>query len=162
MLKQNQNFLHPFFGIGIIKSIEEREILGQQARLAICVFPQRKDMELLLNLEQGDGLLRPLIAKALVPEVLEHLQSYQPQDQSTRWHHRKEAYSRKLKGGDIFASCEVLKELYGTAGKRDLSFWERDMLTTTREVLVAELAHVTGMGLPQLLGQVDRYARYTN
>lgn len=162
MLKQNQNFLHPYFGIGTVKAVEKREILGQTTRVAVCVFPQRNDLELMLNLEAGEGLLRPLIKKNLVPQVLDHLQSYQPGDQTTRWHIRKEAYSKKLKGGDIFASCEVLKELYGTASKRDLSFWEREMLTTTRAVLVAELAHVSGLDVPKLLGQVDQYARYTN
>lgn len=162
MLKEKNKFLHPFFGIGTVQSIENRTILGQESRVAVCTFAQDGELELLINVDRDYRLMRPLIEQAEVPEVLRHLEQYQPLRRGSRWHIVKEAYSEKLKGGDIYGRCEVLKELYGTASRRPLSFWERTMLKNIKQVLVAELSHVSGEAAQQLEARVDRVARYTN
>lgn len=162
MLKEQNKFIHPFFGIGTVQSIENRTILGQDSRVAVCTFPKNGALELLINMDLEYHLMRPLIKEKEVPKVLKHLKKYEPQGKGGKWHLLKEAYSQKLKGGDIYGRCEVIKELHTTSARRPLSFWERTMLKNSKEVLVAELSYVSGEALSTLEEQVEQVVRYTN
>ena len=161
MFMQNHKLLHSFFGVGTVVSVEDRTILGQPSRVAVCKFSSERERELklLVNIELDYHLMRPLITEAEVASVFEHLVNYKPDERRPRWQVRKDGYSTKLKGGDIYRRCEVVKDLHALSSKRELSLWERAMLDNSRNVLVAELSEVTSLTREQIKEKVDRCIR---
>jgi RNA polymerase-interacting CarD/CdnL/TRCF family regulator len=159
MYKQNNKLLHSFFGIGTVLSVENRTILGRSSRVAICKFSsteRERELELMVNVDRDYHLMRPLISKEEVADVFDHLNNYQPDRRRPRWQARKDGYSTKLKCGDIYRRCEVVKDLLAFSQKRELSPWERAMLNNSRQVLVAELSEVSQLTRGQVREKVDR------
>lgn len=162
MFKKNHKLLHSFFGIGTVLSVENRTILGQPSRVAVCKFPssgRERELKLMVNVDRDYNLLRPLISEEEVAVVFDHMINYEPDRRRPRWQARKDGYSTKLKCGDIYRRCEVVKDLQMLSRKRGLSGWERAMLNNSRDVLVAELSEVSKLAQEQIREEVERCAR---
>ena len=60
-------------------------------------------------------------------------------DQQT-WNRRYREYTEKIKTGSILEIAKVLRDLFVLKGDKELSFGERKMLDTARNLLVKELS----------------------
>jgi len=60
-------------------------------------------------------------------------------DQQT-WNRRYREYTEKIKTGSVLEIAKVLRDLFVLKGDKELSFGERKMLDTARNLLVKELA----------------------
>src|SRR3970282_1491125 len=60
-------------------------------------------------------------------------------DQQT-WTRRYREYTEKIKTGSILEIAKVLRDLFVLKGDKELSFGERKMLDTARNLLVKELS----------------------
>ncbi len=133
---------HPMYGLGQVKTVEEKTVLGEKISIAKIFFPN-EDLELMVNIEKQTDLFRPLIEMEQVDAVFEHLESHE-MNGPNRANQRQRANLEKIKSNDIFLLCEVIKDLAIISGKKKLSFKESDMYERARRVLVEELALVTG------------------
>ena len=64
---------------------------------------------------------------------------------NTTWNRRYREYMEKIKTGSIFEVAEVLRDLSLLKHDKDLSFGERKMLDTARNLLIKELAIAKSM-----------------
>jgi CarD family transcriptional regulator, regulator of rRNA transcription len=60
------------------------------------------------------------------------------------WNRRYREYMEKIKTGSVFEIAEVLRDLSLLKYDKDLSFGERKMLDTAKNLLVKELAVAKG------------------
>ena len=60
-------------------------------------------------------------------------------DQQT-WNRRYREYTEKIKTGSVLEIAKVLRDLFVLKGDKELSFGERKMLDTARNLLVKELS----------------------
>jgi CarD family transcriptional regulator len=60
-------------------------------------------------------------------------------DQQT-WNRRYREYTEKIKTGSVLEIATVLRDLFVLKGDKELSFGERKMLDTARNLLVKELS----------------------
>jgi len=60
-------------------------------------------------------------------------------DQQT-WNRRYREYTERIKTGSVLEIAKVLRDLFVLKGDKELSFGERKMLDTARNLLVKELA----------------------
>lgn len=134
---------HPLYGLGEVRNVEEKTVLGEKISIAQIFFPH-ENLELMVNINKGTDLFRPLIEKDKVDAVFEHLESREL-DGPNRANQRQRANMEKIKSNDIFLLCEVIKDLATISRKKKLSFKESEMYERAKRVLVDELALVTGL-----------------
>jgi CarD family transcriptional regulator len=81
-----------------------------------------------------------VIAEQEVKEVYNILRSKEIAVEGQTWNRRYREYMDKIKTGSVFEIAEVLRDLSVLRVSKELSFGERKMLDTARQLLVKELA----------------------
>ena len=84
--------------------------------------------------------LREIISKEEADEVFDILREKEISVDTTTWNRRYREYMEKIKTGSVFEVAEVLRDLYLLKMEKDLSFGERKMLDTARNLLIKELS----------------------
>ena len=90
--------------------------------------------------------LRPIISRGQADEVIEILKSKEAKIDNQTWNRRYRDYMEKIKTGSVFEIAEVLRDLYVLKVDKELSFGERKMLDTARNLLLKELTLATEKG----------------
>ena len=85
--------------------------------------------------------LRKIIDKTTVTRVYRILREKKkaPIDQQT-WNRRYREYTEKIKTGSVIEIAAVLRDLFLLKSDKELSFGERKVLDTARNLLVKELS----------------------
>lgn len=130
-------------GVGVIDSIEERDVLGEKAQYYIMRFMGGK-MTAMIPVKTADTVgLRKIIDEDVFNEVMEFLKK-EPECCCDNWNQRYRENMQKLKSGSVFDVADVVKSLSFRENQRGLSTGERKMLMTARSVLAGELSAVSG------------------
>ena len=83
--------------------------------------------------------LRPLISKDEATRVVEILKDKDVKIDTQTWNRRYRDYMEKIKTGSVFEIAEVLRDLYVLKVDKELSFGEKKMLDTAKNLLLKEL-----------------------
>jgi CarD family transcriptional regulator len=86
--------------------------------------------------------LRDMIDNQAVDQVYQILRSRPSRLSNQTWNRRYRDYMDKIKTGSPFQVAEVLRDLTLLKAEKDLSFGERKMLDTARNLLIKELSLV--------------------
>jgi CarD family transcriptional regulator len=86
--------------------------------------------------------LRDMIDNQAVDQVYQILRSRPSRLNNQTWNRRYRDYMDKIKTGSPFQVAEVLRDLTLLKAEKDLSFGERKMLDTARNLLIKELSLV--------------------
>ena len=121
-------------------ALEQRDIGGSQTAVYILKVLETGLKIMVPTSNAGSVGLRDLITSKQVKEVYSILKSRDiPRDTQT-WNRRYREYMEKIKTGSVFEIAEVLRDLSVLRLTKELSFGERKMLDTARNLLVKELA----------------------
>jgi CarD family transcriptional regulator len=142
MFQIGQLAVYPAHGVGVIESIQEKEISGAPQKFYIM---RLLDNEMIImiptNNAQNIGL-RGIIDVNMVSKVYEILSTRPRRVSNQTWNRRYRDYMEKIKTGSPFRVAEVLRDLTLLKSEKDLSFGERKMLDTAKNLLVKELSLV--------------------
>ena len=132
--------VYPAHGVGRIEAIENREI-GDQKKAFYVMRILDSNMVIMIPTESCNMVgLRTIIPSGDVPRVYEILQESDVKIPSQPWNQRYRNYMDKIKTGSVFKIATVLRDLYLLREDKTLSFGERKMMDTARNLLVKELA----------------------
>lgn len=153
MYKAGDKLIHPTYGLGTVESIEDKDLLGDLVTMATVFFPE-EGLRMMLNCNQEESLLRPVIKPAQVKEVLQALrQSAGEGPNRSAW--RQRVNLEKLKSNDLFETVQVIKNLALVRHrKKKLNERETTMLERSTRILVDELAFVSDRPREQLEAEV--------
>ena len=142
MFKIGDTAVYPGHGVWNIESIEAREISGGaiQRFYILRVLGSGATIMVPVNNEKTVGLRR-VVNKDTVLKVYAVLKerSDMPADKQT-WNRRYREYMEKVKTGCVMEVAKVFRDLYLLKTDKELSFGERRMLDTTKNLLVKELS----------------------
>ena len=82
--------------------------------------------------------VRQIVAAGTAEQALEYLRSHEV-DYNNNWNVRYRENLSKVKCGDIFEICAVVKSLMLRERVKNLSTGERKMLTSAKNILISEL-----------------------
>jgi CarD family transcriptional regulator len=99
--------------------------------------------------------MREIISSDEADEVFRILRKKEKVVESTTWNRRYREYMEEIKTGSVFEVAKVLRDLYLLKGDKDLSFGERKMLDTARNLLVQELALAKGQEEAAVADELD-------
>jgi CarD family transcriptional regulator len=132
--------VYPAQGVTEIMGIESMEISGMQQNFYVLrVLDTDKKIRIPINKVNAVGL-RSVIQGEEVEEVYEILRERPVKFDQQTWNRRYRRYLEKIKTGSVYDVAEVLRDLYLLKYDKNLSFGERKMLDTARQLLVKELS----------------------
>ncbi len=132
--------VYPAHGVGEVKSIETREILGsKQAFYVLQILDS--GMKIMVPTSNVSAVgLREIISESEVDDVYTILKERDVKIDNQTWNRRYREYMDKIKTGSLYEIAEVLRDLSLLKFQKELSFGERKMLDTAKNLLVKELA----------------------
>lgn len=132
--------VYPSYGVGQIENITVQQIGGiDQSFYVLKIFDN--GMTIMVPTANSDSKgLRPIISKKEVKKVEEILKDRDVKLSSQTWNRRYRDYMDKIKTGSVFEVAVVLRDLLVLQLDKDLSYGERKMMDTAKNLLVRELS----------------------
>ena len=140
MFEVGDKAVYPGHGVGVIEKIESREISGKnQAFYVLKIL----DNGMTIMIPTGNAKmvgLREIITEFQVPKVFDILKEKEAPLDNQTWNRRYREYMEKINTGSIYEIAEVLRDLHVLKSEKELSFGERKILDTAKNLLVREIA----------------------
>ncbi len=141
--KVGDNAVYPGHGVGKITAIEIKEILGSEHTF-YSIQILETGMKIMIPEKNVKSVgLRPIISREQADEVLGVLRGKEVRVDNQTWNRRYREYMEKIKTGSVMEIAEVLRDLFLLKVDKELSFGERKMLDTARNLLLKELTLAT-------------------
>jgi CarD family transcriptional regulator len=132
--------VYPAHGVAEVVGLETREIGGNKQTFYILKILDTGTKIMIPTRNVSAVGLREVIGEGDVKEVYNILKSKEIAVEGQTWNRRYREYMDKIKTGSVFEIAEVLRDLSVLRSSKELSFGERKMLDTARQLLVKELA----------------------
>jgi CarD family transcriptional regulator len=100
--------------------------------------------------------LRGIIGKKEVPKLYSILEKRDVVIDNQTWNRRYREYTDKIKTGSVYEVAEVYRDLLILKIEKELSFGERKMLDTARNLLVKEIALAKKVEEEQIEKDLDK------
>ncbi|MEJ2032091.1 MAG: CarD family transcriptional regulator [Deltaproteobacteria bacterium] len=140
MFKAGDMAVYPAHGVGIIEAVEKRTI-GDCKQSFYVMRIVDSNMVIMIPTANSDSVgLRAIISADEADKVYEILRQREVDIESQPWNQRYREYMEKIKTGSVFEIAAVLRDLYLLRVDKTLSFGERKMMDTARNLLIKELA----------------------
>ena len=156
MFKIGDMAVYPAHGVGVIEKIETQEISGLQQDFYVMRILEN-DMIIMIPTNNVNNVgLREIIAQQEVPKLYSILKKRDIAIDNQTWNRRYREYTDKIKTGSVFEVAEVYRDLLMLKVEKELSFGERKMLDTARNLLVKEISLAKAVGEEQVEQDLDR------
>ena len=156
MFKEGDLAVYPAHGVGIIETIESKEISGcRQDFYTIRILDN--NMKIMVPTQNVDNVgLREIIGQKEIPKLYSILKKRDVVIDNQTWNRRYREYMDKIKTGSVFEVAEVYRDLLMLKEEKDLSFGERKMLDTARSLLVKEISLAKDVEEKQIEKDLDK------
>ena len=127
--KVGDSAVYAGYGVGIITSIETREILGnKEIFYSVRIQDSATDILVPKSRIHQEGGLRRLVNRDQISEVMDILKDPELQCKNIRnWNKKIQEYIKKLKTGSLIDVAYVLKDLSVMKMRKNLSFGEKQI-----------------------------------
>ncbi len=132
--------VYPVHGVAEVVALESRDIGGQSTHVYILKILETGLTIMVPKVNADTVGLRTVISNDEVSEVYSTLRSKEVARDTQTWNRRYREYMEKIKTGSAYEIAEVVRDLCLLRKNKDLSFGERRMLETARNLLVREIA----------------------
>ncbi len=140
MFKVGDNAVYPAHGVTVIRRIDERVVGGTKKQFYVLQVLDN-EMTIMVPTDNAQAVgLRPIVGKKEITDVYKILKQKNVKVDNTTWNRRYRECMEKIRTGSVFEIAEVLRNLYVLKHNKDLSFGERKMLDTAKQLLVKELS----------------------
>ncbi len=148
--------VYPAHGVGVIEKIETQEISGCQQDFYVMRILDNDMLIMIPTNNVGNVGLRDIIGQPEVTKLYSILRERDVILDSQTWNRRYREYMDKIKSGSVFEVAEVYRDLLILKLEKDLSFGERKMLDTARNLLVKEISLAEEIEEEQVEKDLDR------
>ena len=148
--------VYPAHGVGLIERIETQEISGCRQDFYVMRILDN-DMIIMIPTNNVENVgLREIIAHTEVDTLYSILKKRDVPIDNQTWNRRYREYMDKIKTGSVFEVAEVYRDLLILKVEKDLSFGERKMLDTARNLLVKEISLAKKVSEEQVEKELDK------
>ncbi len=140
MFKVGDLAVYPAQGVGVIEAIENREIGGSKQPFYIMKI-LGNGMRIMIPMSSAKSVgLREVIMETDIPKIYAILRNKDVTIDKQTWNKRYREYLEKIKTGSVFEIARVLRDLFILKSDKNLSFGERKMMDTAKNLLVKEIS----------------------
>ena len=156
MFKIGDLAVYPAHGVGIIERIETQEFSGASQDFYVMRILEN-DMIIMIPTQNVESVgLRGIINQKEVPKLYSILEKRDVVIDNQTWNRRYREYTDKIKTGSVYEVAEVYRDLLILKIEKELSFGERKMLDTARNLLVKEIALAKKVEEKQIEKDLDK------
>ncbi len=132
--------VYPAQGVAEVIGVEEKLISGKAHKFYLLRILDT-DMRILVPVDKADQVgLRRVASEDEIGEVYDILREKQIHADKQTWNRRYRGFMEKIKTGSLFEVAEVYRDLSRLKSTKTLSFGERRMLDTAKNLIVKELS----------------------
>lgn len=157
MFEIGNRVIHPIYGLGIVQSFSEQEILGKRGTFAKICFDEAK-LTVEVCTEGKTAMIRDLISPETIEAVRAHLQTASV-EQPAKASERFALNMQKLKSNDVMQIAEVVRDLTALSLARKLPPKEQTVLKQARHALATEIAYITNREVDSVDEELDDLCR---
>ncbi|HDP24348.1 MAG TPA: CarD family transcriptional regulator [Deltaproteobacteria bacterium] len=140
MFKVGDIVVYPAHGVAEVESVEDREISGHTTEFFILkVMDSQMTVMVPVNNVENVGI-RQLLDADGIEKVMDILKERSIPIDNQTWNRRYREYMEKIKSGSAFEIAYVLRDLNILKRGKELSFGERKMFDTAKNLLVNEIS----------------------
>lgn len=155
MFAQGDMAVYPAHGVGLIEAIETQTIGGVDQRFYVMRILDN-DMTIMIPTATSANVgLRAIISGDEVNRVIEILKERDIKITTQTWNRRYRDYMEKIKTGSAYEVAVVLRDLFLLREDKELSYGERKMLDTARNLLVKEISLANQIEEEQIKLQIE-------
>ena len=148
--------MYPAHGVGLIQTIEKQTIGGVDQSFYVMKILDN-DMTIMIPTATSANVgLRAIISDDEVTKVIDILKERDVQATAQTWNRRYRDYMDKIKTGSVFEVAVVLRDLFLLKEDKELSYGERKMLDTAKNLLVKELSLAKQMDQDKVERQIEK------
>ena len=148
--------VYPAHGVGVIESIETQSVAGMDHSFYVMKIIEN-NMKIMIPTRNSDNVgLRAIIDQDEVESVMVILRERDIEISSQTWNRRYRDYMEKIKTGSIFEVAVVLRDLFLLSVDKDLSYGERKMMDTAKNLLVKEISLARNMDEDKTADQIEK------
>ena len=132
--------VYPSQGVAEVVGIDKKEIMGKIQHFYVLRILD-SDMRILVPVDKAEQVgLREVVQEDQIREVYDILKEKELHIDKQTWNRRYRGFMEKIKTGSLFEVAEVFRDLYRLKTTKTLSFGERRMLDTAKNLIVKELS----------------------
>jgi CarD family transcriptional regulator len=140
MLKIGDMAVYPAQGVAQVTGIESKEVMGKKVTFYVLRIVDT-DMKIMVPVDKSDSVgLRQVICEEEIPALYKVLKQRNIKIDRQTWNRRYRGFMEKLKTGKIYDVAMVFRDLNLLKNDKVLSFGERRMLDTAKNLIVKELS----------------------
>ena len=140
MFKVGDLAVYPAQGVGVIEAIENREVGGSKQLFYIMKI-MGNGMKIMIPMVSAKSVgLREVIMETEIPKVYAILRMKDVTIDKQTWNKRYREYLEKIKTGSVYEIARVLRDLSILKSDKSLSFGERKMMDTAKNLLIKEIS----------------------
>lgn len=159
MFKIGDKAVYPGHGVGVIDAIESKQISGKEHTFYILRILEN-GMTIMIPRDNIEAVrLREVIRKIDVSKVIHILKDRDVTVDNQTWNRRYREYMEKINTGSIYEIAEVLRDLHLLKADKELSFGERKIMDTAKNLLVKELAIARDVKESDILKEINTIFR---
>ncbi len=146
MFSEGDMAVYPAHGVGVIKAVETKTIGGTDQSFYVLEILDNS-MRIMIPTESSTNVgLRAIVGEDEVGDILAILSDRTVELGAQTWNRRYRDYMEKIKTGSVHEVAVVLRDLFLLSVDKDLSYGERKMLDTAKNLLVKELSLAQNTG----------------
>ncbi len=154
--KVGHKAVYPAQGVAEIVSIEEKDIAGNRQKFYVLKILDT-DRKIMVPIKNAQNVgLRPPISEEDIREIFMILKERTIAFDNQTWNRRYRGFMDKIKTGSVFDVAEVMRDLYRLKAEKSLSFGERKMLETARNLIVKEIAVARSKSEEKVLTEIEK------
>ena len=148
--------VYPAHGVGVIESIETQTVAGTDHSFYVMKIIEN-DMKIMIPTRNSANVgLRAIIDKTEVEKVMVILRDRDISISAQTWNRRYRDYMEKIKTGSIFEVAIVLRDLFLLSVDKELSYGERKMMDTAKNLLVKEISLARDIDETKTADQIEK------
>lgn len=153
--KVGDKAVYPAQGVAEVIGIDERDIAGNRQRFYVLRILDT-DRKIMVPVSNARNVgLRSVVTEEEIDEIFAILREEHVGFDNQTWNRRYRGFMDKIKTGSIYDVAEVLRDLYRLKTDKTLSFGERRMLDTARNLIVKEIAISRGKTEEKIKDEIE-------
>jgi CarD family transcriptional regulator len=138
------NIFYPMHGVGIIKSIEEKEISGKKQQYYVINMSIGNMQVMIPTGKILNSRIRPITDKMALKHII-NIFHHGESDNLLPWKQRFKVNTDKIRTGKIQECTEVVRDLMRIKKEKALNSSEKTMLDNAHQCLISELGLIEGI-----------------
>ena len=148
MFHVDDKVVYPLHGAGVIRAIEEKEVLGFKETYYVIEMVLGKVLIMVPTSKADELGLRAVVDIDEMKRMLDMLQQ-EESEATTAWNQRYRVNMNKMKSGELRQGIEVIRDLVHISKHKNLGVEEKKMLDNAMQILISELTLVGDIGKEQ-------------